>query len=357
MTGVQTIDEAIRAHVQGALPEAASHSDDVAVRISVVVTARNSARCLPVLLAALERQTLPRDLFEVLVVDDGSFDTTPQVAASSALVRLIRSEKHVGLPRGRNLGIAAAVGDLVAFTDADCVPDDTWLELGLVRMDETDADFLVGGITIPVGTRPTIAALVDSMTYLDQECYAKRGFGAGANLWVNARVFERWGVFNENLEAYGGDDEEFCQRATCDGATLVYAKEVHVIHPPRVRVRSVAVKAYRLGYGLAAHRLHNPGPLGRHPRLFLKLRLYLPRRRITRLERLRRIYQPSPRELVLLYLAQHVAVYPSMVGDLMGELHQLRQSLRLRVRKQRQLLPAARRGMASERAPDLEADA
>jgi GT2 family glycosyltransferase len=297
--------------------------------VSVVITARNAASELPILLGRLRAQTLARGRFEIVVVDDASDDETAAVVALDETIRLIRCPEHVGLPRGRNIGIRAATAPVIAFTDADCVPDPDWLECGLARLDESDADLLAGGITIPVGRSPSIATLVDSATYLDQERYTQRGFGAGANLWVRREVFDRFGVFREELRAYGGDEEEFCQRATTAGARIVYAPEAHVSHPPRERLRDLSRKAYKLGYGLAAHRRHNPGPLGQQPRLFLQPRLYLPRRRIYRLERLRTAYTPTRMQLLGMYVVQHLFVQvPAMVGDLMGEVRTARASHR-----------------------------
>jgi GT2 family glycosyltransferase len=297
--------------------------------VSVVITARNAAAELRTLLDTLRMQTLPRERFEIVVVDDASDDDTASVAGADNSVRMIHSAEHVGLPRGRNIGIRAARASIIAFTDADCVPDFDWLERGLARLEESGADLLAGGITIPVGGSPSIAALVDSATYLDQERYTQRGFGAGANLWVRRGVFDRFGLFREELQAYGGDEEEFCQRATTAGAQIVYAPDAHVSHPPRARLRDLSRKAYKLGYGLAAHRRHNPGPLGQQPRLFLQPRLYLPRRRIYRLERLRAAYAPSRTQLLGMYVVQHLFVQvPAMAGDLMGELRAARESRR-----------------------------
>ena len=138
---------------------------------------------------------------------------------------MIESPIHVGLPRGRNIGIRACRAPIIAFTDADCVPDRDWLERGIERMEHDGADILAGGITIPIDHDDSTAAFVDSATYLDQERYARRGFGAGANLWVRRDVFERAGYFNEELEAYGGDEEDLCHRAVANGARLVYAPE------------------------------------------------------------------------------------------------------------------------------------
>lgn len=312
------VERRTEADVNGREPEAPE--------VSVVVTARNAAHHLPLLLERLDEQTLDPRRWELVLVDDQSSDETPALAEAHPRARVIRATEHVGLPRGRNMGIAAARAEIIAFTDADCVPDRDWLELGLARM-SNGTDILAGGITIPAPPNAGVAALVDSATYLDQERYTKRGFGAGANLWVRRSVFDAVGGFNEKLEAYGGDEEELCQRAVRAAASFAYAPDVHVEHPPRLRMRDLARKAYRLGFGLAAHRRYNDGPLGRHPRMFLQWRSYTPSRRIYNLERVRlqRAGRLSNRELVGMYVVQHLCVQvPVALGDLLGELHQMR---------------------------------
>jgi glycosyltransferase involved in cell wall biosynthesis len=294
--------------------------------VSVVVTARNASGCLPLLLEMLDQQTLDPQRWELVLVDDQSTDGTAEIAEAHPRAVVIRAREHVGLPRGRNIGIAGSRAGIIAFTDADCVPDRDWLERGLARMPK-GTDILAGGITIPAADDATIAALVDSATYLDQERYTKRGFGAGANLWVRRDVFERVGGFNELLEAYGGDEEELCQRAIRNDATFVYAPEVHVLHPPRVRMRELTRKAFKLGFGLAAHRRYNEGPLGNHPRIFLQWRSYAPSRRIYNIERVRaqRSRSLRRREILGMYIVQHICVQiPVTMGDLLGEVHQAR---------------------------------
>jgi glycosyltransferase involved in cell wall biosynthesis len=189
--------------------------------VSVVVALRNSATTVPLLLDALDRQTLDPERWELVMVDDASTDETPALIARHGRARLVRSETHVGLPAGRNLGIRAAKAAVVALTDGDTVPDPTWLERGLGRFADPGVDILAGGITIPAGASPTVASLLDAAAFLDQERYVLRGFGAGANLWMRREVFGRAGPFEERLAAYGGDEEEFCARARAHGASVV----------------------------------------------------------------------------------------------------------------------------------------
>ena len=291
-------------------------------KVSVVVCVHNGARDLPALFSALREQTLPRDEFEVIVVDDASTDETAALAEQEPGTRLIRAPEKVGLPRARNIGIAEAVAPIVAMTDADTCPAPPWLELGVRRMEEDGADMLAGAVRVPLGTRPTIPALLDAATHFDQESYVERGYGVGANLWVRRSLVDRIGGFNEQLEAYGGDDNEFGQRATQAGAKLIFAPEVELSHPPRTTVKSLVRKGYLLGFGRAAHRRHNPGPVGTVPPLYTQRHQFTPRWRMLKVERLVNAgYVPSRFQLARLQLGRYLFVQlPRVYGDLRGEL-------------------------------------
>ncbi len=93
-------------------------------RISVVVAAYNSKRTIGQCLASLLALDYP--WYEVIVVDDGSTDGTPEICAAYESVRLIRLDRG-GPSRARNVGIDLALGEIVAFTDSDCVVSRDWL--------------------------------------------------------------------------------------------------------------------------------------------------------------------------------------------------------------------------------------
>ena len=297
--------------------------------VSIIVAARNGAHQLPTLFAALERQTFPKERFEVIVVDDGSDDPTEAVVEASSLARVIRCDPPVGVRRARNIGVRAARGDLIAVTDADTVPDPTWLELGVARMSDTDADMIGGGVSITLGDSPSIAALVDAMNWLNQKRCVKQGFAVTANVWARRETFERWGFFNEEIETHYHEDAEWGQRATRGGARLVYAPDVHVSHPPRDRMKEVRGKAYKLGFGLATYRRLPLSAIRNVPPLFLRPSPFLPPRHIP-LERLRELgHEPTRVQTVLLYLSQWLfVILPRIAGDFMGELTLARGRLR-----------------------------
>ncbi len=93
-------------------------------KVSVVVACYNGGRTLQPCLDSLVRLNYPD--YEVIVVDDGSTDITPQVASLYKNFRTLR-QAHQGLSVARNAGIFAGDGEVVAFTDADCRADEDWL--------------------------------------------------------------------------------------------------------------------------------------------------------------------------------------------------------------------------------------
>jgi GT2 family glycosyltransferase len=289
--------------------------------VSVVVCGHNGAHWLPELLGALGSQTLARERFEVVYVDDASVDGSAGLVGESGLARVVRADTRIGLPRARNAGIREARGEVLAFTDVDTIPDKRWLEAGCLRFADPAVEFLAGGISMPVGPRPTIAALVDATTYLDQEIYVASGYAAGANFWVRRSVALRVGGFNERLENYGGDDEEFGWRLRAAGVGLVYAPEVRLTHPPRTRLRDIARKAHRGGYSLAVRRRIGTGALSGNRPLFQQVRPFLPPKRLRRLPRVVQLdYEPTVLELVQMHVARYVCVQlATIVGDYVGE--------------------------------------
>jgi cellulose synthase/poly-beta-1,6-N-acetylglucosamine synthase-like glycosyltransferase len=104
--------------------------------ISVIVPAYNAAGTLGECLAALLEQSIPRSEYEVIVVDDGSTDSTQEVVKRYG-VRLL-SQPNQGPGAARNLGVSQARGEIVLFTDADCVPVREWIEEMVKPLAEPD---------------------------------------------------------------------------------------------------------------------------------------------------------------------------------------------------------------------------
>jgi glycosyltransferase involved in cell wall biosynthesis len=298
--------------------------------VSVVVPVHNGSRSLPGLLEALDRQTAAPELFEVLVVDDCSTDDTAAVVEASTAT-LVRAPARRGSYVARNLGAAAARGGALAFTDADCVPADDWIERGIAAIGAEGADLVAGRVDVPLGENPTTAALLDFTRYLDQERHVREhGFGATANLWLRRDVLDTLGGFNERLTT--GGDLEVGNRALARGFELRYDADVVVTHQPRSRVGQLARKGFRLGFGTAQHRRHAEGPSRDRPRLHARPGAYVPhtRRSLDGLERLERSgYRPSARRRLAMHALHYFYLQlPIVAGSIAGSIAEARASRR-----------------------------
>src|SRR5690349_17695325 len=101
-------------------------------RVSVVVPVRNGAHVLEACLRALLSQDYPRERYDVLVVDNGSADGSPEIASRMGVRTLF--EPMAGAGPARNRGVQAAETELVAFTDSDCEPHSGWLRALIPRL-------------------------------------------------------------------------------------------------------------------------------------------------------------------------------------------------------------------------------
>jgi hypothetical protein len=125
-------------------------------KVSVVVASYNGGRTLPACLQSLAHLDYPN--YEVILVDDGSTDDTAQIAARFPQVRTIH-QPNLGLSGARNTGIAAATGEIVAFTDSDCRADEDWLYYLVGDLLKTDAA-AIGGHNFPPPEDEWIAGAV-----------------------------------------------------------------------------------------------------------------------------------------------------------------------------------------------------
>jgi glycosyltransferase involved in cell wall biosynthesis len=191
--------------------------------ISVVVPAFNSARTLRHTLEALGRQRFDES-YEVIVVDDGSTDETPQLAASAGRNVIVVRQRNRGAAVARNRGAAESRAPLLAFTDADCVPDPDWLREGVAGL--ADADLVQGAVS----PDPTVTPMpFDRTLWVERES----GLYEAANLFVRRELFERLGGFERLVDAPGrplGEDVWFGWRARRAGARTSYRGSAVVHH-------------------------------------------------------------------------------------------------------------------------------
>jgi GT2 family glycosyltransferase len=299
-----------------------------APRVSVIVTTFNGASRLPALFAALDRQTLPRDHFEIIVADDCSTDDTAAVAAAHPGVRVVSAPEPYGQPRASNLGIELSSAPVLAFTDDDTVPSAEWLERGLARMEATPSGLFAGRIVLQLPEPPTVASLVDlGRGYLNQEDHVAEGYGATANLWMRRDVAEALGGFDARFLSQG-HDRDFGERAREAGIEMVYGEDVVLEHPARSRARDLARVAYRLGRGAPELRNHSVGRLRELRPFWRQAHYYRPWRSIWGLSRVRdHGYAPTLPQRLQMRVVQYAFIQlPLVAGSVAGERRERRRA-------------------------------
>lgn len=205
--------------------------------VSLIIPVLNDAAGLRRCLTAVAAQTYPWDRLEILVVDNGSHDGTPAVVAEFAGARLLRESRRSSYA-ARNRGLTAARGEVIAFTDADCVPDPRWLIDGVRALQAAPRAGLVAGRieVFPADVRrPTDVELLEVCLEFPQASYVRRKqFGATANVFTTRAVLDAVGDFDASLES--GGDVEWGQRVAASGREVVYDDRVIVRHPARRKI-------------------------------------------------------------------------------------------------------------------------
>jgi hypothetical protein len=176
-----------------------------APEVSVVVASVRPTR-LAFLLEALERQTLDRARYEVVVERD-------------------HAERPAGPAVLRNRGVGVAQAPLLAFTDDDCRPASDWLERLVERAAHADGDFILQGRTEPdPDERQRLYGLARSQSIVGPSPWFE-----ACNILYPRELFERLGGFDERFDG-GGEDADLGLRAVAAGARPVYVDEARVWH-------------------------------------------------------------------------------------------------------------------------------
>lgn len=199
--------------------------------MSVVVATHNRPARLARLLESLRRQSLPADLFEVIVVDDGSApDTAAMLDVQANLpglaIRPIRHELPLGPAAARNSGWRAARAPLVAFTDDDCTADPGWLRAALsIRVTAPAA--LIQGRTLPDPTELQHGGVLSHTVRIEELGPQYET----CNMLYPRAVLESLGGFDET---YGpgpaAEDTDLAWRAIESGQQTVFAPDAVVWH-------------------------------------------------------------------------------------------------------------------------------
>ena len=319
--------------------------------LTVAVCSRDGAMRLPECLDALLSLEYPANRLDLLVVDNASRDDATRRLIDSRYpgVRYVL-EPRPGLDRARNRAIAAARGDLIAFTDDDASVDSGWADaLARLFVEQPDVDAVTGLVVadeIDVESQRLFEDYGGFGRGFDRRYFrvdtvsgeraavrhgGAGGFGCGANMAFRRRLFDRIGLFDPALDVgtptNGGGDLEMFFRVLKEGGALVYEPRAIVRHRHRRTYAELRTQLGNNGIGFYSYLVraarHYPDERAAIARLAVR---WFCSWSIGRL--VRSLLQPSafPRDLVLAELTgslvglrRYSPVGPDRAGAARGE--------------------------------------
>lgn len=199
------------------------------LRASIVVPTYRRPGLLDRCLAALVAQEVDPSTYEVIVADNAGSPETETVVATwrartGLVVRYVVANRARGPAVARNVGWQAAQGEVIAFTDDDCIPEPGWLKAGLAAL--ADGAAAAGGrIRVPLSAQPT--------DYEHNEAALERAEFATANCFCRRDVLAAVGGFDERFRMAWREDSDLHFKLLENGLRVLPAPAAVVIHPVR----------------------------------------------------------------------------------------------------------------------------
>ncbi|MBN1527264.1 MAG: glycosyltransferase [Candidatus Omnitrophica bacterium] len=216
---------------------------------SVIVPFLNEEKYIRRCLEALVDQDFGKNEYEIIFVDNGSADGSSAIVSQFSGVRLLREEAR-GAYKARNRALAEAKGEIIAFTDADCVVVKDWLRQIENGMKDTGASIAMGPVYFPNDNSKALKLFEDYQNakaeYVMNKSLKKFYYGYTNNMAFKADIFKKLGLFSEGV---GSGDTEMVHRcmAKYPGCKVAYLEDVKVEH---LEVSGLGVYQKKMyGYG------------------------------------------------------------------------------------------------------------
>lgn len=224
---------------------------------AVIVTVLNEAKTIEQLLDALNQQTLQPE--EVIIVDGGSQDGTFK------LLRQYQND-HPNFPlkiskipgnrsTGRNYAIHQASTELIAITDAGCIPEENWLE-ELVQKFQSSKTEVVAGYYRGISSSPFEEAVIPYALVMPDRVDPANFLPATRSMLLTKTIWQKLGGFDESLS--DNEDYAFARRLKDEKINIEFAREAVVTWQPRNNLKDFYKMIYRFAKGDAHAKLFRP---------------------------------------------------------------------------------------------------
>ena len=223
--------------------------------VSVIVPTRDRPIALERCLVALARQTAPA--VEIIVVDDGSADAAAVravVARAAPRGRLVCGTGE-GPAAARNLGVRAATGAVLCFTDDDCAPQRDWVQRLAAACGPHGAAAGTTRVDEAAGSAAAASQLITHVLTVTSLDTARRGlnFAPTCNLACAALLARRL-PFDASFPSAAGEDRDWCARLARAGTALRFVPDAVVLHRPQLGTSGLLRQQLRYGRGAVRFR-------------------------------------------------------------------------------------------------------
>ena len=216
------------------------------VKVSVIIPTYNRKEEIKDAIASLSKQTYPPELYEVVVVDDGSTDGTinllQKLSENTNINLKFLYQENKGPGAARNHGIKFSNGDIICFMDSDCIADPKWIEAHVRSYTEKDIGG-VGGSVLPYDASSLISR------YADLYEYQLRVFKNNLLKYVNTSnasfrrsVLEVVNGFDENI--IYTEDKDLSIRVRKAGYKLKFSEDAIIFHKHRRSMFDMLRRSY-----------------------------------------------------------------------------------------------------------------
>jgi len=218
------------------------------IRVSLIIPFVDNHEEVLQLKTSLDQQNYPKELTEIIFVDNGSKRNFAFPDQFENDVVFLREHENLNSPySARNRGVEIAKGDILVFIDANSRPANDWLENGLQCMVRSDNEIAAGDVQFDLKDSPSAANIVDALTSINmRKAVQERGVAYTANLFIRKEVMEKVGLFEE--KARSGGDVRWSMRAAEKGYRISFCKDALVYKFPR-SFKALFNKKIRTGRG------------------------------------------------------------------------------------------------------------
>jgi len=225
------------------------------LKITIIVATRNCQEHIADLMDSLAKIV---DKNVQVVVVDSSEDNTPNIASRYKFAEVINFKKP-GLNAARNEGIRRAKGDIIVFTDCDCIVPECWLK-NILKVFEEEKAHVVGGSAKNFYKRTYLVTdyanegiwpvmpVYNRRIIFNRDTFKSYRLPPGNNLAFKREIFEKGYLFDEEYK-YGCDEIDLLWRLCRDGFKIVADSRVYVYHKHRTSLIELLKQEFRYGMG------------------------------------------------------------------------------------------------------------